>query len=145
MMEYKNTNPFKVPGGYFGELEEGLLKKTKLNYNAYGYKTSKDYFNKLENQVLTKTLKISKFNKHKIFKRTLFIISGVAASFILFYEISSTFFFKPIAVFEKEEVTENYIETYYLEEFNSYEILSMLDEDEIKATLSFSSKPYYED
>ena len=145
MMEYKNTNPFKVPGGYFGELEEGLLKKTKLNYNAYGYKTSKDYFDKLENEVLTKTLKISKFNKHKIFKRALFIISGVAASFILFYEISSTFFFKPIAVFEKEEVTENYIETYYLEELNSYEILSMLDEDEIEATFSFSSKPYYED
>ena len=56
-MKYKNHNPFMVPKGYFNILEEKLLKKTKINLNAYGYKTPKNYLNELEKEILKKNLK----------------------------------------------------------------------------------------
>jgi hypothetical protein len=57
-MKYKNNNPFKVPKGYFNILEEKLLKKTKINLNAYGYKIPKNYLNELEKEIIKKTSKI---------------------------------------------------------------------------------------
>ena len=47
-MKYKNHKPFMVPKGYFNILEKKLLKKTKINLNAYGYKIPKNYLYELE-------------------------------------------------------------------------------------------------
>ena len=137
-MKYKNHKPFMVPKGYFNILEEKLLKKTKINLNAYGYKIPKDYFNKLEKEIIKKTLKISKRKNNKKLKGSLLALTGIAVSISLFYNIFLSE--KPIII-EKEEVFEDFVESYYLEDLNTYEILSMLDENDIETTLKYSPKP----
>ena len=136
-MKTKKRNPFKVPKGYFNSLEKSLLKKTQVDFNASGYKTPNNYFNELEKEIFKKTLKISKLNNSKIFKRALLTFSGIAASTIIFYIITTP---KSYAIQDKE-VFEDFIETYYLEDFESYEIFSMLDENEIQTTFVYNSKP----
>ena len=137
-MKYKNHNPFMVPKGYFNILEEKLLKKTKINLNAYGYKIPKNYLNELEKEIIKKTLKISKRRNNKKLKSSILALTGIAASITLFYNI---FWSEDPIIIEKEEVFEDFVESYYLEDLNTYEILSMLDENDIETTLKYSSKP----
>ena len=137
-MKYKKHNPFMVPKGYFNILEEKLLKKTKINLNAYGYNIPKDYFNKLEKEIIKKTYKISKRKNNKKLKGSLLALTGIAVSISLFYNILLSK--KPIII-EKEEIFEDFVESYYLEDLNTYEILSMLDENDIETTLKYSPKP----
>ena len=137
-MKYKNHNPFIVPKGYFNTLEEKLLKKTKINLNAYGYKIPKNYLNELEKEIIKKTLKISKRKNNKKLKSSILALTGIAASITLFYNI---FWSEDPIIIEKEEVFENFVESYYLEDLNTYEILSMLDENDIETTLKYSPKP----
>ena len=141
-MKTKNSNPFKVPKGYFISLEKSLLKKTQVDFNASGYKTPNNYFNELEKEIFKKNLKISKLNNSKIFKRALLTFSGIAASITMFYIVTSPYSVPPKSnVIQDKEVFEDFIETYYLEDFESYEIFSMLDENEIQTTFVYSSKP----
>ena len=137
-MKYKNHNPFIVPKGYFNTLEEKLLKKTKINLNAYGYKIPKNYLNELEKEIIKKTLKISKRKNNKKLKSSILALTGIAASITLFYNI---FWSEDPIIIEKEEVFEDFVESYYLENLNTYEILSMLDENDIETTLKYSPKP----
>ena len=142
MMKTKNRNPFKVPKSYFNSLEKSLLKKTQVDFNASGFKTPNNYFNELEKEIFKKTLKISKLNNSKILKRALLTFSGIAASFIMFYIITTPYSIPPkSSVIEDKEVFDDFIETYYLEDFESYEIFSMLDDNEIQTTFVYSSKP----
>jgi len=90
-MKIKNRNPFKVPKGYFNSLEKSLLKKTQVNFNAGGFKIPKNYFNELEKEIFKKTIKISKLNNSKILKRALLTFSGIAASIIMFYIITTPY------------------------------------------------------
>ena len=141
-MKIKNRNPFKVPKGYFNSLEKSLLKKNQVNFNASGFKIPKNYFNELEKEIFKKTIKISKLNNSKILKRALLTFSGIAASIIMFYIITTPYSVTPKSyAIQDKEVFEDFIENYYLEDFESYEIFSMLDENEIQATLVYSSKP----
>jgi hypothetical protein len=137
-MKYKKHNPFMAPKGYFNILEEKLLKKTKINLNAYGYKIPKNYLNELEKEIIKKTLKISKRKNNKKLKSSILTLTGIAASITLFYNI---FWSEDPIIIEKEEVFEDFVESYYLEDLNTYEILSMLDENDIETTLKYSSKP----
>ena len=142
MMKTKKRNPFKVPKGYFNSLEKSLLKKTQVDFNASGYKTPNNYFNELEKEIFKKNLKISKLNNSKIFKRALLTFSGIAASTIIFYIITPPYSVPPKSyAIQDREVFEDFIETYYIEDFESYEIFSMLDENEIQTTFVYNSKP----
>jgi len=127
-----------APKGYFNILEEKLLKITKINLNAYGYKIPKNYLNELEKEIIKKTLKISKRRNNKKLKSSILALTGIAASITLFYNI---FWSEDPIIIEKEEVFEDFVESYYLEDLNTYEILSMLDENDIETTLKYSSKP----
>ena len=137
-MKTKNRNPFKVPRGYVNSLEKSVLEKTQVNVNASGYKTPNNYFSELEKQILKKTLKISKLTTSKILKRTLLTFSGIVASIIMFYIITTlnSITTKSYAIQDKK-VFEDFIEAYYLEDFESYEIFSMLDENEIQNTFVY--------
>jgi len=77
-------------------------------------------------------------SNNKKLKSSLLALTGIAVSISLFYNILLSE--KPIII-EKEEVFEDFVESYYLEDLNTYEILSMLDENDIKTTLKYSSKP----
>jgi hypothetical protein len=137
-MKIKNRNPFKVPKGYFNSLEKSLLKKNQVNFNAGGFKIPKNYFNELEKEIFKKTIKISKLNNSKILKRALLTFSGIAASIIMFYIITTPYSVTPKSyAIQDKEVFEDFIETYYLEDFESYEIFSMLDENEIQNTFVY--------
>ena len=127
-----------VPKGYFNILEEKLLKKTKINLNAYGYKTPKNYLNELEKEILKKILKISKSKNNTKLKSSLLSLTGIAVSITLFYNI---FLSEDPIINEKEEVFEDFVESYYLEDLSTYEILSMLDENDIETNLKYSPKP----
>ena len=127
-----------VPKGYFNMLEEKLLKKTKINLNAYGYKIPKNYLNELEKEIIKKTSKISKRKNNKKLKSSILALTGIAVSITLFYNI---FLSEDSIIIEKEEVFEDFVESYYLEDLNTYEILSMLDENDIETTLKYSPKP----
>jgi len=137
-MESKNNNPFKVPNGYFETLEKKLLEKTKTNYNAYGFKTPKGYFDQLERNILVKTIPQKVLN-NKTLKRILFGISSVAASLLLYYNITNSN--DPLVADNGGQAFEEYLENYYLEDLNSYEILSMLDDTEIETSFTYISKP----
>jgi hypothetical protein len=128
-----------VPKGYFIILEEKLLKKTKINLNAYGYKIPKNYLNELEKEIIKKTSKkISKRKNNKNLKSSILALTGIAVSITLFYNIFSS---EVPIIIEKEEVFEDFVESYYLEDLNTYEILSMLEENDIETTLKYSPKP----
>lgn len=127
-----------VPKGYFNILEEKLLKKTKINLNAYGYKIPKNYLNELEKEIIKKTSKISKRKNNKKLKSSILALTGIAVSITLFYNIFSS---EDSIIIEKEEVFEDFVESYYLEDLNTYEIISMLEENDIETTLKYSPKP----
>ena len=127
-----------VPKGYFNILEEKMLKKTKINLNAYGYKTPKNYLNELEKEIIKKILKISKRKNNTKLKSSLLSLTGIAVSITLFYNI---FLPDDPIIIEKEEVFEDFVESYYLEDLSTYEILSMLDENNIETNLKYSPKP----
>ena len=140
-MEINKKNPFKVPIGYFDDLEEVLLKKAKGNYNAYGFQTPEVYFNKLEVDIIKKTIKTKKVSNKKIENSLLGVmVATVATMWIMLY-----FTFSPssgtLVKLKKENAFDEYIETYYLEDLNSFEILSMLEDSEIENTLNYNSKP----
>ena len=140
-MEINRKNPFKVPVGYFDDLEEILLKKAKDNYNAYGFQTPKVYFNKLEFDIIEKTIETKKVSNKKIENSLLGVMAAtVATLYIMLY-----FIFSPssgtLVKLKKENAFDEYIETYYLEDFNSFEILSMLEDGEIENTINYNSKP----
>ena len=137
-MKTQKNNPFKVPKGYFDTLEETLLQKTKANHNAYGFQIPKGYFNRLEKEILFKTQR----NKKGVDKNTnhiLFATLSIAASFLSFFTVSGPS--ETLILENKEQAFEEYIETYYLEDFDSYELLSLLEEGEIETTLTYNSKP----
>ena len=127
-----------VPKGYFNILEEKLLKKTKINLNANAYKIPKNYLNELEKEIIKKTLKISNRKNNTKLKSSLLALTGIAVSITLFYNI---FLYEDSIIIEKEEVFEDFVESYYLEDLNTYEILSMLDENDIETALKYSPKP----
>ena len=137
-MKKRKNNPFKVPKGYFDTLEETLLEKTKTNYNAYGFQTPKGYFNHLEKEILQKTTRNNK-KKGNIITRVIFGSASIAAAFLLFFTLQSPS--ETLVAENKEQAFEDYIETYYLEDFDSFEFLSLMEEGEIESTLTYNSKP----
>jgi hypothetical protein len=137
-MKTQKNNPFKVPKGYFDTLEETLLQKTKANHNAYGFQIPKGYFIRLEKEILFKTQR-NKKGMDKNIKHILFATLSIAASFLFFFTVSGPS--ETLILENKEQAFEEYIETYYLEDFDSYELLSLLEEGEIETTLTYNSKP----
>ena len=76
---------------------------------------------------------------NKTLKRILFGISSVAASLLLYYNITNSN--DPLVADNGGQAFEEYLENYYLEDLNSYEILSMLDDTEIETSFTYISKP----
>jgi hypothetical protein len=63
----------------------------------------------------------------------------------MFYIITTPYSVPPKSyAIQDKEVFEDFIETYYLEDFESYEIFSMLEENEIQTRFVYTSNPQYE-
>ena len=133
-MTNKRKNPFKLPKDYFSFLEKEVFIKTKTNFSGYGFKTSKSYFKNLEEDIIEKTIGKNNFYKRRNNKYLLSSIF-IAASIFLYYSLSISS--ETLIIKENKISFDDYIENYYMDDLNSYEIISMLDEDEINYTFKY--------
>ena len=133
-MTNKRKNPFKLPKGYFSFLEKEVLIKTKTNFSGYGFITSKSYFENLEEDIIEKTIGKNNFY---IKRNNKYLLSSIfiAASIFLYYSLSISS--ETLIIKENKISFDDYIENYYIDDLNSYEIISMLDEDETNYTLKY--------
>lgn len=133
-MTNKRKNPFKLPKGYFSFLEKEVLIKTKTNFSGYGFITSKSYFENLEEDIIEKTIGKNNFY---IKRNNKYLLSSIliAASIFLYYSLSISS--ETLIIKENKISFDDYIENYYMDDLNSYEIISMLDEDETNYTLKY--------
>jgi len=123
----KNSG-FKTPKNYFDGLEDSILNQIKLNekIDDTGFKVPDNYFESLDDVIINKVSQkpkvISLFTK-----RNLFYASSIAAALVLMFSI---FINKNDLTFDDLEVAsiENYI---YEEEFDTYELASLLSEEEL--------------
>lgn len=133
-MTNKSKNPFKLPKGYFSFLEKEILIKTKTNFSGYGFKTPKSYFKNLEKNIIEKTFGKNNFYINTNYKY-LFSSLFIAISIFLYYNLSISS--ETLIVKENKISFDDYIENYYIDDLNSYEIISMLEEDETNYTLKY--------
>ena len=133
-MTNKRKNPFKLPKDYFSFLEKEVLIKTKTNFSGYGFKTSKSYFKNLEEDIIEKTIGKNNFYKRRNNKYLLSSIF-IAASIFLYYSLSISS--ETLIIKENKISFDDYIENYYMDDLDSYEIISMLEEDEINYTFKY--------
>ena len=133
-MTNQSKNPFKLPKGYFSFIEKEILIKTKTNFSAYGFETPKSYFKNLEDDIIKKTFGKNNFYVNRNFKY-LFSILFIAVSIFFYYNLSISS--ETLITKENKISFDDYIENYYLDDLNSYEIISMLDDAEINNTLNY--------
>ena len=133
-MTNQSKNPFKLPKGYFYFLEKEILIKTKTNFSGYGFKTPKSYFKNLEKDIIEKILGKNNFYINRNYKY-LFSSLFIAVSIFLYYSLSISS--ETLIIKENKISFDDYIENYYIDDLNSYEIISMLDEDETNYTLKY--------
>ena len=133
-MTNQRKNPFKLPKGYFSFLEKEILIKTKTNFSGYGFKTPKSYFKNLEKNIIEKIFGKNIFYVSRNYKY-LFSSLFIAVSIFLYYSLSISS--ETLIIKENKISFDDYIENYYIDDLNSYEIISMLDEDETNYTLKY--------
>ena len=136
MTDFNKRNLFKIPGNYFQELEHSLIENTKAIKVEKSLSTPKNYFNTLEKEILKKTYPEKKplFNVRRI---TISFIS-IAASFLILFILNP---FEATKTMTEDQAFNNYLESYYLEDLDSYEMLSMIEDSEIEKIVNTSIKP----
>lgn len=127
------TTGFKVPKDYFNTLEDNILSKVKgdtvlKDIGKSGFEIPDNYFDTIEDTIFNKLNSkespkvISLFNK-----RNIIYLSGVAAAIIIMFGI-----FMNTGNSTNMELDYEVVETYIIDEnISSYEIASLLTEDEL--------------
>lgn len=136
MTDFNKSNPFKIPKNYFQELEYLLIEKTKTTSVKNNLSTPKDYFNILEKEILIKIYpeKKSLFNV----KRIIISLTGIAASFLILFIFNT---FETPKTITEDQAFNDYLESYYLEDLDSYEMLSMIEDSEIEKIVNSTLIP----
>ena len=133
MTDFNKKNPFKIPKKYFQELEYLLTENANVKNNL---STPKDYFNTLEEEILKEIYpeKKSLSNVRKI----IISITSIAASFLILFVFNT---FKTPKTMTEDQAFNDYLESYYLEDLDSYEMLSMIEDSEIEKIVNTSLIP----
>jgi uncharacterized membrane protein len=84
---------------------------------------------------------VLKRNQKKLFQNAFATTLTAAACLALYFSINTTPNQTIISEKNSEQAFEDFIENYYLEDRDSYDILSLLEETEIETALTFNSKP----
>lgn len=136
MTDFNKSNPFKIPKNYFQELEYLLIEKTKTTSVKNNLSTPKDYFNILEKEILKEIYpeKKSLFNV----KRIIISLTGIAASFLILFIFNT---FETPKTITEDQAFNDYLESYYLEDLDSYEMLSMIEDSEIEKIVNSTLIP----
>lgn len=126
-----NENGFNTPDGYFNSLEDNIMNELKLNEVAKSkseFKTPDNYFETLEDSILSKVSEEKPIKVINLFsKKNIIYATSIAAAVLLLFNLS---IFKAKPSFDNldSETVENYILS---ENVESYEIASLLNEDEL--------------
>ena len=132
MNDLRQKNPFKIPEEYFDELEEQFCNSEDFISKLNPFNSPLHYFENLESSLL-KALDLKNTTYKKVSRRLILQFISVAASILL---VSTIFLVSQKEKIEKDEALNDFIENYYLEDFDSYKILSMMDDSEIDLTLN---------
>ena len=135
MTDFKKNNPFKIPENYFQKLEYLLIENTKNTSVKNNLSTPKDYFNTLENEILKEIYpeKKSLSNVRKI----IISFTSIAASLSILFILNT---FEVPKKITEDQAFNDYLESYYLEDLDSYEMLSMIENSEIEKIINSSLK-----
>ena len=136
MNNLRQKNPFKIPAEYFDELEEQFCNSEDFISKLNPFNSPLHYFENLESSLL-KALDLKNTTYKKVSRRLILQFISVAASILL---VSTIFLMSQKEKTEKDQALNDFIENYYLEDFDSYKILSMMDESEIDLTLNQITK-----
>jgi hypothetical protein len=136
MTDFNKKKLFKIPGNYFQELEHSLIENAKAIKVEKSLSTPKNYFNTLEKEILKKTYPEKKplFNVRRI----TISFTSIAASFLILFILNP---FEATKTMTEDQAFNNYLESYYLEDLDSYEMLSMIEDSEIEKIVNTSIKP----
>ena len=136
MTDFNKKNPFKIPENYFQELEYLLTENTENINVKNNLSTPKGYFNLLEEEIL-KEIYPEKKSLSNVRKIT-FSITSIAASFLILFVFNT---FEAPKTMTEDQAFNDYLESYYLEDLDSYEMLSMIEDSEIEKIVNTSLKP----
>lgn len=125
MTDFNTNNPFKIPDNYFEELENTLLNTPKTSSKNPGFKTPKGYFKTLENVLVEKNTKPSL----NVPRKLILAFTSIAAIMLLMLTLTPEENLQPTI---EEQALNDFVENYYLENMDSYEILSMIEDNEIE-------------
>ena len=125
MTDFNTKNPFNIPDNYFEELENTLLNSPKTSSKNPGFKTTKGYFKTLEKVLVEKNTKPSLNAPRKL----IVAFTSIAAIMLLMLTLTSKENPQPTI---EEQALNDFVENYYLENMDSYEILSMIEDNEIE-------------
>jgi 6-pyruvoyl-tetrahydropterin synthase len=136
MTDFNKKNLFNIPENYFQELEHSLIENAKAIKVEKSLSTPKNYFNTLEKEILKKTYPEKKplFNVRRI----TISFTSIAASFLILFILNP---FEATKTMTEDQAFNNYLESYYLEDLDSYEMLSMIEDSEIEKIVNTSIKP----
>ncbi|MFI1771582.1 hypothetical protein [Thalassobellus citreus] len=126
-----NETGFKVPKDYFENLEDAILSDIKLKELSHesGFITPKDYFDTLEDHIIEKTSTKETPKVISLFnRRNLLYLSGVAAAVLLLFNLSIFNNTTTWASLDTETVEDYMINGGLLD---SYEIASLLTTEEL--------------
>ena len=135
MTDFNKNNPFKIPENYFQKLEYLLIENTKNTSVKNNLSTPKDYFNTLEKEILKEIYpeKKSLSNVRKI----IISFTSIAASLSILFILNT---FEVPKKITEDQAFNDYLESYYLEDLDSYEMLSMIENSEIEKIVNSSLK-----
>ena len=135
MTDFKKNNPFKIPENYFQVLECSLIENTKTTSVKNNLSTPKDYFNTLEKEILKNIYpeKKSLSNVGKI----IISFTSIAASLSILFILNT---FEAPKKITEDQAFNDYLESYYLEDLASYQMLSMIENSEIEKIVNSSLK-----
>ena len=135
MTDFKKNNPFKIPENYFQKLEYLLIENTKNTSVKNNLSIPKDYFNTLEKEILKEIYpeKKSLSNVREI----IISLTSIAASLSILFILNT---FEAPKKITEDQAFNDYLESYYLEDLDSYEMLSMIENSEIEKIVNSSLK-----
>lgn len=123
----KNSG-FKVPDNYFDSLEDSIMDQFNLSKKIAetGFKTPDSYFDTIEEKIMSRVDHEPKVVQ-LFSKQNLVYVAGIAAALVLMFSIIVN---RNQLTFDDLETTsiENYL---FEEDINTYELASLLTDDEL--------------
>jgi hypothetical protein len=116
--------------------KNSAIQKTHIS-KLNPFSTPEYYFEDLEKTLVQKVAGISTTSKRSSNNLIYSFIASAAAILILIGLFEQTYRVE----IEKEQALNDFIERYYLEDFDSYEMLSMIEDNEIESPFGQITKP----